>query len=171
MKHLIVVDMQNDFCTGTLANKDAVAIIPKIAELLEKAKADGDNIIFTQDTHYEDYLETGEGKHLPVKHCIQGTEGWEIVPDLKKLAPEDATFIAKNHFGFDNWAKYIKPGDEVTIVGTVTSICVLSNAVILKTIENVEVTVVENACADLTKTRHNAALEAMTSCQCNIVQL
>ena len=84
MKHFIVIDMQNDFCTGALKNDAAVAIIPRIKAELQAAKANGDNIIFTRDTHFDGYLETGEGKHLPVKHCLQNTEGWEIVPELKK---------------------------------------------------------------------------------------
>ena len=102
MKHFIVIDMQNDFCTGALANKDAVAIIPRIKEELQKARAEGSNIIFTRDTHSENYLETGEGKHLAVEHCLQNTKGWEIVPELMEETDEDTLFIDKFHFGYDN---------------------------------------------------------------------
>ena len=168
MKHFIVIDMQNDFCTGALANEDAVAIIPRIKAELQAAKAEKANIIFTRDTHSEDYLETGEGKHLPVKHCIQNTKGWEIVPELMEETDEDTLFIDKLHFGYDNWAEFIKEGDEVVICGTCTDICVVSNSLAIKAIENVEVTVIADCCAGLTKESHEAALKVMECCQCNI---
>lgn len=168
MKHFIVIDMQNDFCTGALANKDAVAIIPRIKAELQAAKAEKANIIFTRDTHGEDYLETGEGKHLPVKHCHQNKEGWEIVPELMEETDEDTLFIDKLHFGYDGWEEFIKEGDEVVICGTCTDICVVSNALALKAIENVEVTVIADCCAGLSKESHEAALKVMECCQCNI---
>ena len=168
MKHFIVIDMQNDFCTGTLANKDAVAIIPRIKAELQAAKAEKANIIFTRDTHSEDYLETGEGKHLPVKHCIWNTKGWEIVPELMEETDEDTLFIDKFHFGYDDWAEFIKEGDEVVICGTCTDICVVSNSLAIKAIENVEVTVIADCCAGLSKESHEAALKVMECCQCNI---
>ena len=168
MKHFIVIDMQNDFCTGALANKDAVAIIPRIKEELQKARAEGSNIIFTRDTHNENYLETGEGKHLPVPHCVKDTEGWQIVPELMEETDENTLFIDKTHFGFDNWAEFIKEDDEVAICGTVTSICVISNALAIKAIEGVEVTVIADCCAGLSKESHEAALKVMECCQCNI---
>jgi nicotinamidase-related amidase len=168
MKHFVVVDMQNDFCTGALANKDAVAIIPRIKAELQAAKADEANIIFTRDTHAENYMETGEGKHLPVKHCVKDTEGWQVVPELMEETDENTLFIDKTHFGFDNWAEYVKEGDEVVICGTCTDICVVSNALALKAIEGVEVTVIADCCAGLTKESHEAALKVMECCQCNI---
>lgn len=168
MKHFIVVDMQNDFCTGALANKDAVAVIPRIKAELQAAKAEGMNIIFTRDTHGENYMETGEGKHLPVPHCVKDTEGWQVVPELMEETDENTLFIDKTHFGFDNWAEYVKEGDEVVICGTCTDICVVSNALALKAIEGVEVTVIADCCAGLTKESHEAALKVMECCQCNI---
>lgn len=168
MKHFVVVDMQNDFCTGALANKDAVAIIPRIKAELQAAKAEEANIIFTRDTHAENYMETGEGKHLPVKHCVKDTEGWQVVPELMEETDEKTLFIDKTHFGFDNWADYVKEGDEVVICGTCTDICVVSNALALKAIEGVEVTVIADCCAGLTKESHEAALKVMECCQCNI---
>ena len=168
MKHFIVIDMQNDFCTVALANKDAVAIIPRIKEELQKARAEGSNIIFTRDTHNENYLETGEGKHLPVKHCLQNTKGWEVVSELMEETDDDTLFIDKLHFGYNCWEEFIKEGDEVTICGTVTSICVISNALAIKAIEGVEVTVIADCCAGLTKEDHEAALKVMECCQCNI---
>lgn len=169
MKHFVVVDMQNDFCTGALANKDAVEIIPRIKAELQKAKAEKANIIFTRDTHSENYMETGEGKHLPVKHCVKDTEGWQVVPELMEEADENTLFIDKTHFGFDNWAEYVKEGDEVTICGTCTDICVISNSLALKAIEGVEVNVIADCCAGLTKESHEAALNVMKCCQCNII--
>lgn len=169
MKHFVVVDMQNDFCTGALANKDAVEVIPRIKAELQAAKAEKANIIFTRDTHGENYLETGEGKHLPVKHCVKDTEGWQVVPELMEEADENTLFIDKTHFGFDNWAEYVKEGDEVTICGTCTDICVISNSLALKAIEDVEVNVIADCCAGLTKETHEAALNVMKCCQCNII--
>lgn len=168
MKHFVVVDMQNDFCTGALKNDDAVAIIPRIKAEVQAAKAEEANIIFTRDTHAENYMETGEGKHLPVKHCIKDTEGWQVVPELMEETDEKTLFIDKTHFGFDNWADYVKEGDEVVICGTCTDICVVSNALALKAIEGVEVTVIADCCAGLTKESHEAALKVMECCQCNI---
>ena len=168
MKHFIVIDMQNDFCTGALANKDAVAIIPRIKAELQAAKAEKANIIFTRDSHSEDYLETGEGKHLPVKHCVKDTEGWEIVPELMEETDEDTLFIDKLHFGYDGWEEFIKEGDEVVIVGVCTDICVVSNALAIKAIEGVEVTVIADCCAGLSKESHEAALKVMECCQCSI---
>lgn len=168
MKHFVVVDMQNDFCTGALKNDDAVAIIPRIKAEVQAAKAEEANIIFTRDTHAENYMETGEGKHLPVKHCVKDTEGWQVVPELMEETDEKTLFIDKTHFGFDNWADYVKEGDEVVICGTCTGICVVSNALALKAIEGVEVTVIADCCAGLTKESHEAALKVMECCQCNI---
>ena len=168
MKHFIVIDMQNDFCTGALANKEAVAIIPRIKAELQKARAEGSNIIFTRDTHNEDYLKTGEGKHLPVPHCVKDTEGWQIVPELMEETDENTLFIDKTHFGYNCWEEFIKEGDEVVICGTCTDICVVSNSLALKAIEGVEVTVIADCCAGLTKESHEAALKVMECCQCNI---
>lgn len=168
MKHFIVIDMQNDFCTGALANKDAVAIISRIKAELQAAKAEKANIIFTRDSHGEDYLETGEGKHLPVKHCVKDTKGWEIVPELMEETDDDTLFIDKLHFGYSGWEEFIKEGDEVVIVGVCTDICVISNSLAIKAIENVEVTVIADCCAGLSKESHEAALKVMECCQCNI---
>ena len=169
MKHFIVIDMQNDFCTGALANKEAVAIIPRIKAELQKARAEGSNIIFTRDTHNENYLETGEGKHLPVKHCIIYTKGWEIVPELMEETDENTLFIDKLHFGYDDWAEFIKEGDEVVMCGTVGSICVAANVSMLKAIENVEVTVLKDGVSDLSDEMKDAALKVMAAQQAKII--
>lgn len=161
MKHFIVVDMQNDFCTGALANKDAVAIIPRLKAELQAAKTAGMNIIFTRDTHSENYMETGEGKHLPVPHCVKDTEGWQIVPELMEEIDDNTLFVNKAHFGFDGWKEFIKSGDEVVICGTCTSICVSANVSALKMIEGVEVKVLCDCCADINEEAHKAGLKVM----------
>lgn len=166
MKHFIVVDMQNDFCTEALANQAAVKVIPFIKEQLEKARKDGDNVIFTRDTHQPNYMDTLEGKHLPIPHCIEDTRGWNIVDDLAPLDAE--TIINKPRFGYDHWAKHIKPGDEVTMVGTCTDICVVSNALAIKAIGDIEVTILKDGCAGLSPALHESALAVMQSCQCTI---
>ena len=167
-KFFVVVDAQEDFVRGSLANTVAQAALPKIKEAAEKALADGAELIFTLDTHFEDYLQTGEGKHLPVKHCIEGTDGWRIVDELQDLANK-AIIIPKHHFGSNLWEEYIQPGDEVTMCGFVSSICVISNALTIKQIENVEVNVIKDCCAGLTNEDHEAAMTVMKCCQCNII--
>lgn len=183
-KFLVVIDMQNDFCTGALKNDDAVAVIPFIKAQIENARKNGTRIIYTRDTHGSDYMETGEGKHLPVPHCIRDTEGWEIVDELApkgnvlvynpgvpvKLDADNADIIInKTHFGFDDWKRFIPEDSEVTIVGTCTDICVVSNSLAMKAIEGVEVTVLAEGCAGLTKEKHEHALDVMASCQCRVV--
>lgn len=184
-KFLVVIDMQNDFCTGALKNDDAVAVIPFIKAQIEHARKNGTKIIFTRDTHGSNYMETIEGKYLPVPHCIRDTKGWEIVDELTpkgnvlvynpgvpaKLSDAvlDATIINKTHFGFDEWKKFIPEDSEVTMVGTCTDICVVSNALAIKAIEGVEVTILAEGCAGLTKEKHEHALDVMASCQCRVI--
>lgn len=183
-KFLVVIDMQNDFCTGALKNDDAVAVIPFIKAQIENARKNGTRIIYTRDTHGSDYMETGEGKHLPVPHCIRDTKGWEIVDELApkgnvliynpgvpvKFDTESTNIVInKTHFGFDDWKRFIPEDSEVTIVGTCTDICVVSNSLAMKAIEGVEVTVLAEGCAGLTKEKHEHALDVMASCQCRII--
>ncbi len=170
MKTLIVIDMQNDFVTGSLANPAAEAIIPFIKAEIESDKYGA--VIFTKDTHYKGYLETQEGKNLPIKHCIYGTPGWRIVDDLTRplLAPY---VIEKNSFGYVEWGDDL--GDvedgELVLVGTCTDICVISNALILKALyPDAQITVLAKGCAGLTPEKHAAALEVMKSCQINVVE-
>jgi len=167
MKTLIVIDMQNDFVTGSLANPAAEAIIPFIKAECESGKYD--KIIFTKDTHYDNYLETQEGKYLPIKHCIRRTVGWEVVPNLQGLS--DNT-LEKGQFGSAQWmAIAFALNDEITLVGTCTDICVISNALILKAFfPETKITVLAKGCAGLTPEKHAAALEVMKSCQINVVE-
>lgn len=182
-KFLIVIDMQNDFCTGALKNDDAVAVIPFIKAQIENARKNGARIIYTRDTHGSDYMETGEGKHLPVPHCIRETKGWEIVDELApkgnvhiynpgvpvRFVDNVDIIINKTHFGFDDWKRFIPEDSEVTVVGTCTDICVVSNALAIKAIEGVEVTILAEGCAGLTKEKHEHALDVMASCQCRVI--
>lgn len=169
MKILIVVDMQNDFVTGALANPVAKAIVPKIAKKIEKYKRKKDRIIFTRDTHNSDYLDTPEGEALPIPHCINGTWGWLVVDELSH--PE-CKHINKPTFGYRYWEYDIYDGNDLTeieLVGTCTDICVISNALILKAVcPNIKISVDSSCCAGLTPEKHAAALEVMKSCQINV---
>lgn len=166
-KFFIVIDMQNDFVTGSLANPAAAKTIPFIKEQIQCYKEKGYQVIFTRDTHYENYMETGEGKYLPVVHCVKATKGWEIVPELNSTS--EAIVIDKEHFGYDGWKNYIKPGDEVVMCGTVSSICVAANVSMLKVIENVEVTVLNEGVSDLSDEMKDAALKVMAAQQAKIL--
>lgn len=181
-RFLIVIDMQNDFCIGALKNDNAVAVIPFIKAQIENARKNGVKIIYTRDTHGSDYMETGEGKHLPVSHCIRDTKGWQIVDEL---APKggvliynpgvpikldaDVIVINKTHFGFDEWRRFIPENSEVTICGTVASICVAANVSAIKSIEGVEVNVLKDGVADLNESMKEAALKVMAAQQANII--
>lgn len=169
-KALIVVDMQNDFITGSLKNDAAAKIIPFINEKIKEFNEDENaGIIFTRDSHFENYLDTLEGKHLPVKHCIYGSEGWQISPEIN--VPNTALFIDKQHFGYDDWTKYLKQCEEIYICGTVTSICVASQALVIKAqCPYAEVYIYEKGCAGLSEEDHNAAIKTMEMCQCNILR-
>ena len=171
-KLLVIVDMQNDFITGSLANKYAEAIVPNICKLIKEW--DGD-IICTQDTHYDNYLETFEGKHLPIKHCLYLEAGWAINESIgKALAAKKTTdirYLEKSTFGSLNLGTQFagKAYDEVIFVGTCTDICVISNVLIYKVFNpTVQLTVYSDLCAGLTKEKHEAALEVMKSCQVNV---
>ena len=167
-KALIVIDMQKDFIDGALANLDAQAIVAPIAQ---KVLAYDGDIIATRDTHGADYLTSPEGKKLPVPHCIQGTDGWEIAEEIAAaLSTRNALLLDKPTFGYLAWdclAKY----DEVEMVGTCTDICVVSNALILKA-KFPALTVKVNAplCAGTTKENHQAALQTMRMCQCEVLE-
>lgn len=173
MKALIVVDMQNDFLTGSLANPDAVAIIPKIKELIKSKEYD--TIVFTQDTHFENYLETPEGRSLPIEHCVT-QEGWEITKEFEEFFNDDDYYISelrKATFGTIQLADHLDglgQFDEVTFCGTCTDICVISNALILKAMRPfLTINVKADCCAGVTKEKHEAALEVMKSCLINII--
>ena len=164
-KTLIVVDMQNDFIDMALGTKEAVAIVPKVKEKIQEYVQNGDEIIFTRDTHAENYLQTPEGKKLPVEHCIQRTKGWQIADDLYV---EGCKIIDKPNFGWPHWKE--EHLEEVEIVGLCTDICVVSNALIIKaTFPDANVKVDSNCCAGVTVETHEAALKTMAMCQIEIV--
>lgn len=167
MKALIVVDMQVDFITGALGSTDAVAIVPAV---LEKVKCFDGLIIFTRDTHEENYLETQEGRNLPVKHCIKGTAGWEICDALKPYAKN---VIDKPTFGAVALPEMLKdlgaPIESIELCGLCTDICVISNAMLLKAaFPELPITVDAAACAGVTPASHKTALEAMRAVQIEI---
>lgn len=166
-KILIVVDMQNDFITGSLGTKEAQAIVPNVKKKIEEYNARGYEIFCTKDTHFEDYLETNEGKNLPIKHCIKYTNGWDI---SKELNVDNAMFINKNTFGYSGWRGFSLDNDDIEIVGLCTDICVISNALILKAAyPEINITVDANCCAGTTPENHKAALTVMKSCQINVI--
>ena len=167
-KLLVVVDMQNDFIDGALGTKEALAIVPYVKALVEGF--DG-KVLFTRDTHTEDYMNTEEGKHLPVPHCIKDTDGWQIVPELDALRKTEA--IDKLTFGSRELIALLadKQGIEsITLCGLCTDICVISNALLLKAYyPEIPLYVVANACAGVTPESHQNALNAMKMCQVEIV--
>lgn len=167
MKTLVIVDMQNDFIDGALGTKEAEAIVPKVAMKLLEYRKNGDQVIFTRDTHQKDYLETQEGKNLPVEHCIEGTKGWQITEKLE-VKPEDEV-INKVTFGHV-WSKEMIKGEQIELVGLCTDICVISNALGLKAVlPEVPITVDAGCCAGVTPASHKNALEAMKMCQIHVM--
>ena len=171
MKVLVVVDMQNDFIDGALGTPEAVKIVPKVIRKIQEF--DG-RVIATRDTHEENYLETQEGKKLPVKHCIRGTKGREIHPDIQKLISEEP--VDKPTFGSEELGRMLKEScdmegqiESITLVGLCTDICVISNALLLKAcLPEVSVIVDASCCAGVTPESHVQALEAMKMCQVEI---
>jgi nicotinamidase-related amidase len=163
-KTLIVIDMQNDFIDGSLGTKEAVAIVENVKKKIAEYSQAGDEIIFTRDTHQKNYLETNEGKHLPVEHCIEGTQGWQIAEGLEVPG---AIYINKPSFGYMDWRKYNL--EEVELVGLCTDICVVSNALIIKaTYPEINVSVDSDCCAGVTPESHQAALTTMKMCQVQV---
>ena len=164
MKYLIVVDMQVDFITGSLGSKLAEAIVPNV---VEKVKNHDGKVIFTRDTHFADYMQTQEGKKLPVEHCIKDTDGWQICDELRPFVD---TVVDKKTFGSVDLPVMIVDADEIELCGLCTDICVISNAMILKaTFPEVKITVDSKCCAGVTVESHNTALDAMKAVQIEIV--
>ena len=166
-KILVVVDMQNDFIDGALGTSEAQAIVPLVKEKIEKF--DG-KVIFTRDTHFDNYMQTQEGKNLPVPHCIKDTEGWEIRAELEALRERPA--IDKPTFGSVALGELLaeenreEPIESITFVGLCTDICVISNAMIAKAfLPEVPLIVDAACCAGVTPESHHNALEAMKACQ------
>ena len=168
-KLLIVVDMQNDFITGSLGSMSAQRIVPAVKAKIEAYRQNGDAVLFTRDTHTENYLATQEGKYLPVVHCLEGTEGHFIADELDM---KGCAVFDKPNFGSIELAKQVAGGgfDEIELCGLCTDICVVSNAIILKAqLPETKITVDSACCAGVTKESHNAALLTMKMCQVDIL--
>ena len=174
-KILVVVDMQNDFLTGSLANKSAVKVIPNIKREIESGKYT--HIIFTRDSHTENYLKTQEGKHLPVLHCITGFWGWDVCDELlnSNFGEIEPMFLDKPTFGYKDWVDYFEQnhlnGDEseFTFTGTVGSICVVNNALIIKSqFPESTVKCLSDCVADLSESDKNATLTVMKNSQIEV---
>ena len=169
---LIVVDMQNDFIDAALGTKEAVSIVEAVKAKIRSYPAE--DIIATMDTHGENYLETQEGKNLPVAHCIRGTDGWKIRPDIAELLT-GAKIYEKPAFGSMELAADLKALSEtqeieLELVGLCTDICVVSNALLLKAaMPEVKISVDASYCAGVTPEKHLAALETMRSCQIHVL--
>lgn len=170
MKVLVVVDMQNDFIDGALGTEEAVQIIPAVQKKIAEYRKNGDAVIFTRDTHSTDYLNTQEGKNLPVVHCVKDTEGWQI---SDKLDVGECPVIDKPSFGSLELPEKIgllKVVEQIELCGLCTDICVISNALIIKAnMPEVPVVVDAAACAGVTPESHRNALNAMKMCQIKII--
>lgn len=164
--------MQNDFVTGSLGTKEAQAIVPKVKKKIEEYEKSNDLILYTQDTHNDRYMLTQEGRNLPVKHCVKGTEGWGIVKDI----PMKTVSYEKNSFGSVKLAHDLRSDSDmflmesVELVGVCTGICVLSNAVLIKSmLPEVPIIVDASCCACVTPESHKTALDAMKLLQIKVV--
>ena len=171
-KFLVVVDMQKDFVDGALGSREAVAIVPAVVKKIESF--DGE-IFVTYDTHFENYMQTSEGKHLPVPHCIKGTDGWQLNNDVENaLSGKKFTKVEKNTFGSVDLPKLIEQAADgedfaVELIGLCTDICVVSNALLIKaTFPEAPIAVDAGCCAGVTPQAHETALATMASCQITI---
>lgn len=168
-KVIVVIDMQNDFIDGALGTKEAQVMLPHLVAKLEREK--DALLIFTQDTHSKNYMETQEGRNLPVPHCIKPEKGWEIAPSLQPFVKKAAAVIEKPAFGSLELPKAVAKlqPDEVELVGLCTDICVISNAMILKAaFPELPVAVDTSCCAGVTPASHDNALQAMKMCQVDV---
>lgn len=176
MKHnlLVVIDMQHDFIDGTLGTKEAITIVPKV---ISKIKENKGPVIFTKDTHGTNYMDTQEGRNLPIPHTQKGMEGWQFPAEIEQLVRDNGyPVLEKGAFGslqLGELAKEICKKEKITsieVVGLVTDICVISNAMLLKAfLPEVEIMVDSSCCAGVTVESHNTALAAMKACQIHII--
>ena len=168
-KLLLVIDMQNDFIDGSLGTPEAVSIVEKVKAKIRAYPPEA--VLATMDTHGPDYLSTQEGKNLPVEHCIKGTEGWQLRPDVAALL-DQAVILEKPTFGSMEMAKRLaamEDLEEAELVGLCTDICVVSNALLLKAaMPELRIAVDAACCAGVTPEKHRAALETMRSCQIEV---
>lgn len=169
-KVLVIIDMQKDFIDGVLGTKEAVSIVENVVKRIEEFEGE---VVFTKDTHFENYLETNEGKHLPVAHCIKDTQGWMLDKRIEEVRKADMKVFEKNTFGsveLGEYLKTIKELEEVELVGLCTDICVISNALLIKAfLPEIKVSVRENCMAGVTVESHNNAINAMKMCQIEVL--
>ena len=180
---LVIIDVQNDFVTGALANPEAQKRIPRIKEKIQQRINEGWTVMFTQDTHYSNYAETSEGKYLPIDHCRVTTWGWQVVDELNEFFTPSRS-ITKSRFGQidiygdilhcmpDEWQFGAEPIEEIELIGFCTDICVVSNALILKADTTWDHTVIScdaSCCAGTSIEAHEAALKVMKSCQVEVI--
>ena len=175
-KILVVVDAQNDFIDGSLRNEEAIKAIPALVEKIRSF--DGDVIFVTKDTHGEDYMDTPEGKKLPVVHCVKGTPGWEINKEVSAALSDskaDVRFIEKPTFGsyelVNDLRELCSEGADIEFIGFCTDICVVSNALLVKAAlyDKAKISVDSSCCAGVTPQSHQAALTTMQMCQIDVL--
>ncbi|MBR1823029.1 MAG: cysteine hydrolase [Ruminococcus sp.] len=175
MKVLVVIDMQKDFTTGALGNPETAAVVANVAEYITKFRNENKDgrVIATLDTHTEDYMNTQEGRKLPVPHCIRGTEGWTLEDAVEKALGDDCIKLEKVTFGAVDIPFAVGKDEdieEIQLIGVCTDICVISNAMILKAaFPEVPIKIIADCCAGVTPESHNNALEAMKMCQMEVV--
>ena len=186
MKLLVIVDMQNDFIYGSLGTPEAQAIVPVMVERLKEYEQEQPLVLFTKDTHHNNYMDTQEGKNLPIPHCIEDTSGWSICKPISSVVDRNPHFyfyssddimgsrIYKNTFGSIRLAELINECedeiDEVVFMGVCTDICVVSNALLVKAYcPELKITVDASCCAGVTPETHKAALTTMKMCQINVI--
>lgn len=166
---LLVIDMQNDFINGALGTKEAEGIVNNVKKKIDTYRSLGETVIFTRDTHFLDYLETAEGKKLPVPHCIKGSEGWKITSEINVLNDK---IIDKPTFGSLELAEELDKYNvsSIELIGLCTDICVISNAMIVKAkFPEVPISVDSSCCAGVTPESHENALKAMQMCQIEVI--
>lgn len=177
---LIVVDMQRDFVSGCLGSAEARAIVPAVAARIRRAAQEGTQVVFTLDTHDADYMDSREGRFLPVPHCIQGSEGWALEPEIAKECRRGMISFEKPTFGSTALMHHVAAaagakgcvngkGLTVELCGVCTDICVVSNAMLIKAaLPEADIIVDSTLCAGVTPAKHEAALETMRSCQIEV---
>lgn len=183
-KLLVVVDMQNDFITGALGNERCEAIVPNVVDAIYNSMGEDYDVVFTLDTHYNNYLETQEGKKLPVKHCEEYTNGWRVEPSVENALKDaiggwafDRNYymnacFKKNTFGCTELGEFVAENkySEVKLIGVCTDICVISNAMLIKAfVPETKIIVDSSCCAGVTVESHERALKAMKACQIEVI--
>lgn len=177
----VIVDIQNDFVTGALGTKEAQQIVPAVVQTVKETLSTGNGVVFTRDTHAQEYLSTREGKELPIPHCIYGTPGWDLIPELEEISSElgHKYDIAKPTFGAIMLPNLIEKlyGDAIKrgfirkfrVYGVCTGICVISNATILRAaFPEIDIEVIESCCACVTPESHKNAIQTMKTLQMHV---